>query len=238
MKRLICSLAALLLAAPITTAQRPSFTVSITAGKDDLKNAIVVVPVPEALFATGAKLYSQVTTADRKHLLAQMAPPRLLDDPKQKLEVSVLVPELKAGQKLELNVDLIPGTDSKPNFAWAKVDGLEQLTYEGRPVIRYFHKPFDSSLAPMVKGKADPLANPSLKPYHQLFTPDGSTIITNDNKGMYPHHRGIFYGFNTITYDGKKADVWHGRNGEHTDHEKILSAEAGTLFGRHTLQIS
>src|SRR5262249_19664265 len=57
--------------------------------------------------------------------------------------------------------------------------------------------------------------------------------------GQYPHHRGIYFGFNNISYgDGKKADVWHCRNGEHTTHEKILSTEAGPLFGRHTLQIA
>ena len=45
MKRLICSLAVFLLVVPVAAAQK-SFTVSITAGKDDLKNAVVVVPVP------------------------------------------------------------------------------------------------------------------------------------------------------------------------------------------------
>ena len=32
--------------------------------------------------------------------------------------------------------------------------------------------------------------------------------LTNGPEGQYPHHRGIFYGFNNISYDGKKADVW------------------------------
>jgi len=42
----------------------------------------------------------------------------------------------------------------------------------------------------------------------------GDRIVTgglnDDPKVHSPHHRGIFYGFNRITYgDGKRADTWH-----------------------------
>ena len=161
-----------------------------------------------------------------------MGAPRLLDDPKKEWEFFVFVPELKAGKTLDVKVKLLDKSDISPAFAWGEADGLEQLSFDGKPVIRYFHKPFDPAQSAMAKGKPDTSTNPTIKPYYQLFAPDGKTIITKSNKGTYPHHRGIFYGFNNITYDGKKADVWHCHNGEHTDHEKILSAEAGPLFGR------
>ena len=56
---------------------------------------------------------------------------------------------------------------------------------------------------------------------------------------LYPHHRGIFYGFNRISYGkGKTADVWHCTNGAHQAHDRFLASEAGPVLGRHRLAIS
>jgi hypothetical protein len=229
------SLAASLIAATSLCAQPKAFDVSVTGGKEDLKNAIVVVSLPEAYGSLTGKRFAEVATANGKTLSAQLEPWRYFVDGKRpRPELYVLVPELKAGQQLDLKVKLNGKGDAKETFAWTQVDGLEQLQFESRPILRYFHKPFDAKLSE--KGKE--IANPTTKPYHHLFAPDGKTIVTNSNEGQYPHHRGIFFGFNNISYEGKKVDVWHCRNGEHTAHEKVLSSEAGPLFGRHTLQIA
>jgi Methane oxygenase PmoA len=237
MKRLLSSVAAMLLSASTAPAAAPILSAEIGNGKEDLKNAIVVVPLPKFIADSSAHYVPVVTTPDGKPLLAQFGPPRLLDQ-LEGSEVSILVPELKAGQKLKLKVDLNGKQSGEKAFSWGEADGFEQLSFDGKPVLRYFHKPFDASQSALVKGKPDTTTNPTIKPYHELFLADGKTIVTNSNQGKYPHHRGIFYGFNGITYDGKKADVWHCRTGEHTDHEKVLSAETGPLFGRHALQIS
>jgi len=56
--------------------------------------------------------------------------------------------------------------------------------------------------------------------------------------GLYPHHRGLCYGFNNIRYgEGKRADIWHCRNGEYQSHEGFLASEAGPVLGRHRLAI-
>ncbi len=234
MKHSFLSLIAVLGALSTSSAQT-IFTVAVTGGKEDLHNAnddVPSEPKPDPSdLGTGPSVLA--TGEDGKPLLGQLAPPRLLGDAKG-WEFSILVPELKAGKTIQLKVQIAGKPDDRA-FSWGEADGLEQLSFDGKPVLRYFHQPFDAKLTE--KGKET--ANPTTKPYHHLFAADGTTIVTNSNQGQYPHHRGIYFGFNNITYgDGKKADVWHCRNGESTAHEKVLSTEAGPLFGRHTLQIA
>src|SRR5208337_3925713 len=82
----------------------------------------------------------------------------------------------------------------------------------------------------------------TFKVFHHLYDPAGTRFVTNPGLagGLYPHHRGIYYGFNQITYgDGKKADVWHGTTGDaYQAHEKFLAVEAGPVLGRHRLEIA
>jgi Family of unknown function (DUF6807) len=235
MIRIAVSLAGLLLIAPTLIADNLTFNVTVTGGKEDLKNAIAVVALPSEIGNLAQNPLADVTAADGKKLLAQVQPAHLpLGGKVSRPELTIVIPELKAAQKLDLKVKLDINGTAKETFGWEQVDGMELLWFNKRPVLRYFHKPFDAKL--YEKGKET--ANPTTKPYHHLYAADGKTIVTNSNTGQYPHHRGIYFGFNNISYgDGKKADVWHCRMGEHTEHEKTLSYESGPLFGRHLLQI-
>ena len=240
MKRFITALCGFAFLVLPAAAQDRKISMEVVGGKEDATNVLVVVPVSARIVGDSRSL--SVTGPDDKPLLAQVAPARLLSAPSGKRsdggatapEITVLIPELKAGQSLKLMAQIGAGPKPREQFAWKEVEGLEQLDFGERAVLRYFHKPFDAKLTE--KGKE--AANPTTKPYHHLFAPDGKTIVTNSNQGQYPHHRGIYFGFNNITYEGKKVDVWHCRNGEHTAHEKVLASEAGPLFGRHTLQIA
>ena len=129
-------------------------------------------------------------------------------------------------------------------FAWHDKPGeSSELTFGDRPVLRYIDVPFDDS----TKEKREE----TFKVYHHLYDPAGKAIITKGPGGLYTHHRGLFYGFKA-TYegaDGKKvtADTWHcpPPSGDpkkpsleaHLEHEKILSAEAGPVLGRHRVRI-
>ena len=75
------------------------------------------------------------------------------------------------------------------------------------------------------------MTNPTIKVYHHLYDESGKVRLTNGPEGQYPHHRGIFFGFNNISYDGKKADVWHCRNGESQRHVSTLSTKPSAEFG-------
>jgi hypothetical protein len=76
------------------------------------------------------------------------------------------------------------------------------------------------------------------KVFHHLYSPDGSRLVTKGPGGLYTHHRGLFYGFNRVTYgDGKRADIWHCTGDTHQAHDEFLSSEAGPVLGRHRIAI-
>jgi hypothetical protein len=231
MKHPFATLAIVLAAAFSARSEERNFTLAVEGGKDEAKNVLVRALIPAKLVGNAKEI--SVELPDGKKVPCQLAKPGLMASPSDALELTVLLPALKAGEKVALKAKVNAENPPSSSFEWKIVNGLEELDCGGRPVLLYFHQPFDAKLSQ--KGKE--IANPTIKPYHHLFSPDGKTIVTNSNQGQYPHHRGIFYGFNNITYEGKKADVWHCRNGEHTSHEKIIDADSGPLFGRHTLEI-
>ncbi|MCO6042514.1 PmoA family protein [Aeoliella sp. ICT_H6.2] len=101
-----------------------------------------------------------------------------------------------------------------------------ELSFDGSPLVRYMYAPLDES--------SDAKRAETYKPYLHVYSPDGSQIITKGPGGLYPHHRGIYFGFNKITYgDGKRCDTWHCTNGAYEQNESIDSIDAdddsGTL---------
>src|SRR5205823_1315252 len=81
---------------------------------------------------------------------------------------------------------------------------------KARPVMRYMHKTYDAS--------SKEARNRSYKVFHHFYDPAGTRFVTNgghtdpyanEKDLLYPHHRGLMFGFNRISYDGKQADTWH-----------------------------
>ncbi|MCE9607776.1 MAG: PmoA family protein [Planctomycetia bacterium] len=52
------------------------------------------------------------------------------------------------------------------------------------------------------------------KPYLHVFALTDGTRLTKGPGGSFPHHRGIFVGYNKIEVDGKKFDRWHMTGGD------------------------
>ena len=106
--------------------------------------------------------------------------------------------------------------EDKPAAFTAKdgeIDGIpvKELSYGGKKVAAFVDPKFDAALS---KVKGAELKNPTFKPYVHLYDFDkGETRLTNGPEGQYPHHRGLFFGFNKISYGGKTVDCWHCRNG-------------------------
>ena len=93
------------------------------------------------------------------------------------------------------------------------------LAVDGKNLVRYMYAPIDESNGTR-RGE-------TYKPYLHVYSPDGSKIITKGPGGLFPHHRGIFYGFNRITYgDGKKCDTWHCTGKTYTQHERFDMMES------------
>ena len=124
-------------------------------------------------------------------------------------------------------------TPRQPAFFWEEKNGtFSDLSFDDKPVLRFVHYPFDDS----TKEKRER----SFKVFHHLYDPTGTMLVTNDGPGShFPHHRGIFFGFNKVTYgNGKKADVWHCTGDAHMTFEKTLASEAGPVLGRHRVAIA
>lgn len=116
------------------------------------------------------------------------------------------------------------------HVSWHDTPGKStELRFGDRPVLRYMYEALDNS--------SKERRGETYKVYHHVFDPEGDRLLTKGPGGLFPHHRGLFYGFNRISYGDQKADVWHCNNGEWQAHVKVVSQDAGPLVGRHRVAI-
>jgi len=134
--------------------------------------------------------------------------PDLAPSKPQTFEVAVR----RAGPK-----DPPPGT----SFRWQDQPGDHlDLLFGDRPVLRYMYA-------------WDPQRyEETLKPFHHLFSPDGTRLITKGAGGMDTHHRGLFIGWFDCRYDGKSANVWRMDDKSWQEHKRFLLQQAGPVFAR------
>ena len=176
-----------------------------------------------------------ISRADGRVIPAQWTGPGLTSSAAG--ELHFVVSHLAAGESMRLKANL--STDLPSNaagFAWRDQPGHHtDLLFGERSVVTYHYERLDES-TPESRVR-------TYKVFHHVYSPKGDRIVTNglldDPKVHSPHHRGIFYGFNRITYgDGKTADTWHCINGAFQQHERFLASEQGPVLGRHRVQIS
>jgi hypothetical protein len=118
-------------------------------------------------------------------------------------------------------------------FKWQDEPGKHlDLTYNGKPALRYMYEALDDS----TKKRREE----TMKVYHHVWSPDGETLLTNGaGAKLYPHHHGVFYGFNKCIYgDGRTADVWHCVDGAYQSHEKEIQRTADEKRASHTAAIA
>lgn len=126
---------------------------------------------------------------------------------------------------------LAPQTVVATGFQWQDEPGKHlTLLYNGKPAVRYMYESLDDS----TKERREE----TMKPYHHVWSPDGETLLTKGPGGLFPHHRGIFYGFNKITYgDGQQADTWHNNRGEWQSHGYEADRKASQDSASHRVTI-
>ena len=214
------------------------FSVTVSAGDHDRTNCLV-----QGLVNPGDFEKSTVTLAapDGTLMLGQLSTPGLgSKGTKNQSELTFILPKLESGKSLKLDV-LDSGLNANAEYKWHD-DGSQtsELQRGSSPVLKYMYENVDESSPEKTYA--------TMKVFHHVFTPDGSRMMTKGpgdgkfsklkNGGLFAHHRGLFYGFNRISYEknGKKmkADVWHCRKGESQTHEKTIATESGPVFGRHT----
>ncbi len=250
----------LLTGAAIAQQDAGNFTLIIKGGKKDYQYVPVCVPLslPRDLADNNQKSGSQALLKNGKErFIGQLTAPGLTTEniqPKQKglvrRDLHFVLSEVHANQTVTLECEICSNkTADVPGFVWQEAKGGKEILgfqAEGgsiRFVLQYMGQPYDPSTAES--------RNRTYKVFHHLFDPDGKRHVTNGGhndldketpqtakKLLYPHHRGLMFGFNRITYNkNKRADTWHCRGDDYTEHVKTLSREAGPVLGRHRVLI-
>jgi hypothetical protein len=234
-KSSVAGVACYFAAAVCTFAASTSFDFTISAGRHDRSNLPVRAPIPRAQI--GEQRIASVTVAgpNGQPIAAQWTGPGLTSVAAG--ELHFILSHLKAGESLRLKATLsTQSSGSPPGFRWRDQPGHHtDLLFGERRVVTYHYERLDES-TPASRVR-------TYKVFHHVYSPDGERIVTNglldDPKVHSPHHRGIFYGFNRITYgDGKKADTWHCIDGAFQQHERFLASEEGPVLARHRVLIS
>jgi hypothetical protein len=245
-----------LMSAPVCAQE--ALNITVTGGKQDLKNVPICVPLslPKA---TAAFTYAHIAGGGL-NLEGQLTAPGILTDSVTpagndlvRRDLHVVLPSLKAGETLTLSAKLLKENNAPDTtgFLWLDtVKGEQTELYfdvlsgvKRRPVLRYMHAHYDNTSADK--------RNRTYKVFHHLYDPAGKRLVTNgghtdpytdEKKLLFPHHRGLMFAFNRISYgDGlkQKADTWHANPGDtHQQHEITLLQEAGPVLGRHRVLIS
>jgi hypothetical protein len=233
-----------------------TFKITIEAGKSDLPESPICVPL--SLSEKEARFnFAELTDGGKlTGVIGQLTDPGIITsaiapDGKgmRRRDLHFYMPALKAGAKLTLTCTLDSRETISPAFQWRdNKDGSTTLSWDGdspkpRPVLRYMHAPYDPSSAER--------RNKTYKVFHHLYDLKGERPVTNgghtdpfkdEKKLHFPHHRGIMFAFNKISYGPdlkKSADTWHAKPKDtHQAHEKTLSEEAGWVLGRHRVLIA
>ena len=140
-----------------------------------------------------------------------------------------ILPQLKAGQQTTLVATIPAEAVSETASRWEHTDKqFAELLVGDRPVLRYMCAPLD----PKAREQ-------TYKVFHHVYDPTGQRIVTKGPGGRFTHHRGLFYGFNRVSYEDAKqnVDVWHCSGSAHQSHEGFIAEEAGDVLGRHRLAV-
>lgn len=235
--RSMCSFVVLFLISWPLTAEETSLKLSVDSGPHPRRTTpvrTVVMIDPKFADAHVAR------TAGGGHpFVGQLTELSLLEKPRQSnpglvgRELAFILPQGAAGRSLKYTATLStdPAKQFDKSFAWTDKSGeYSELSFAGRPVMRYMYAPLDES--------SKEARAAMMKVYHHVYDPSGKRFVTKGSGGLFPHHRGLFFGFNKISYgEGQTADTWHCNHGEFQSHEAFVRQEAGPVLGRHVVRI-
>ena len=178
----------------------------------------------------------QLTAKGIDPIIAQLTKPGLGNENPDPLarELHFILPVSLVGPSRDLTVEIAQLEESLTVYQFQDEPGKHKdLLFGDRPVMRYMYEAVDTS--------TEDRRHETMKVYHHLFDPEGKNLLTKGPGGLFQHHRGIFYGFNRISYeqdgDKKSADVWHCNKGESQTHEKFVREEAGPVMARQVVKI-
>ncbi len=139
---------------------------------------------------------------------------------------------LKANTELSGKLYLLDGEPSQEFSFDENGDVSTKIKFGRRVVAEYMREPVDNSSK---KRRME-----TYKVYHHIYDFAGRAKLTKGPGGLFPHHRGIFFGFNRISYGDKKADIWHCSKGEsqtHAGFKESASGKPGAFGIQHICKI-
>lgn len=237
---------ALVMAARLGAAQAPPtvpvspravWTLAVAAGEIDRSNLPLRarVELPDGQVAGGGETV-KLKLADGSRVDGQLVPAGLLaggglDGWRRggptAWDILFVLPKVPAGTHVELRAELAATANGRePRLQWTGTDGAATLLVAGKPLVRYEMPAFDDTTAES--------RDATFKPFHHVFDPATGIRLTKGDGGLYPHHRGIFFGYNRIRHgDGLQtvSDCWHCKGRARQEHREILEQVAGPIAG-------
>jgi hypothetical protein len=210
-----------------------SFDLTVAAARYERNNVPVRVRMSRDRIGNERVAFVTLARPDGQLIPAQWTGPRLTSSSGS--ELHFVLPHLGVGESLRLKATLSTQSSSEGGFIWRDHPGHHtDLTFGERKVVTYHYERLDES-TPASRVR-------TYKVFHHVYSPNGDRIVTGglneDPRVHSPHHRGIFYGFNRISYgDGKWADTWHCVDGAFQQHERFLASEQGPVLARHRVEI-
>lgn len=207
-----------------SSAEKTICTIELANSATRRTNAIVSVDLKAGVISDGYSI--ELQDQDGRAIAGQVSASRSVDGETRRL--TFVVPEISAGERPLFKVRRKP--DSSAKYRWRKnVGNAAELSHFDRRVIASMAEPFDRS--------TEERRQSTYKIYHHVYSPDGSRLLTKGPGGLFPHHRGIFYGFNRISCSGQSHDLWHCHNLARQVLTSSPIRQAGEVFGREQLQI-
>ncbi len=214
------------------TASNPLFKIKVDAGKIERSNDIVRTllwlensepRVVSLIDKANNRLTGQLSTPNYSDALASADQSKAAGN-KKLVELTFVLPSLATGNSITLT-----GKERKPNtshkYQWHD-DGSTraELQHDGNPVMAYMYEEVDNGSPERRKA--------TYKVFHHVYSPNGDRLLTKGPGGLFPHHRGIFFGFNRISYgENQQADVWHCNKGESQINRKLVTT-TNPVFGQ------
>lgn len=216
----------LLLVGSATLTLAVEFKVTVSGTNHDVRDVPLVAPVQLT------KVDSRFVTlrGDGHRIIGQLTRPSLLADQagEENWELHFVMPLVPARKTVTLVGETVSQSDSVAGFHFENQAGkYSELQFGSRPVLRYMHEALDRSTKERT--------GETYKVYHHVYDPTGARLVTKGPGGLFPHHRGLFFGFNRIKYGDQEADIWHCNRGEHQSHRETMAEETGPVLGRHRL---
>ncbi|MHC4642646.1 MAG: DUF6807 family protein [Planctomycetota bacterium] len=172
------------------------------------------------------------TSRGMARIYGMSIPGQVLKGSDKKAQLWWVMPRAKAGSANRWTATLKRREKEEENtFSWKDEEGeYLDLLFGGRKVTRYMYA-YDTSTPQRVFE--------TYKPLHHVFDTQGKNLLTNGPDGehsytkkiKYPHHRGIFIGWNRLEFGGQRFDLWH-MSGVAQVHQKFLEMAAGPVLAR------